>query len=224
MNVSVIIPSYNAGAYLAQAVSSVRKQRISNNLTTEIIVIDDGSTDDSMEQLSSGSNLIVLRQSHQGAAAARNYGMKEATGDYLLFLDADDVLMPDAIESFCQGLLQNEDAVVVLGMAEDFISEELDAKQAGGLSKKEFPYSGVLAGCCFGERKALLGVGFFDTSLKAGENVDWLARLRNSGLNTVQLDVVTVSRRIHLTNTGRIYIKEQMQDYATIIRRRLLAK
>ena len=45
MKVSVIIPSYNAGAYLAQAVSSVRKQRISNNLTTEIIVIDDGSTD-----------------------------------------------------------------------------------------------------------------------------------------------------------------------------------
>ena len=232
MKVSVIIPSYNAGTYLAQAVSSVRKQQTGFPLDTEIIVIDDGSSDGSVEQLQGlaaaertlGSDLWILRQNHQGAAAARNYGMRKAKGDWLLFLDADDVLMPDAIESFCQGLLQNEDAMIALGMAEDFVSEELDAKQADGLSKKEFPYSGVLAGCCFGKREAFLEIGFFDTSLKAGENVDWLARLRNSGLNTVQLDVVTVSRRIHLTNTGRIYIKEQMQDYATIIRRRLLAK
>ena len=232
MKVSVIIPSYNAGTYLAQAVSSVRKQQTSCPLTREIIVIDDGSTDGSIEQLQGPdaaggpleSDLRILRQNHQGAAAARNYGMKEATGDFLLFLDADDVLMPDAIESFYQGLLQNEDAVVALGMAEDFISEELDAKQAGELSKKEFPYSGVLAGCCFGRRQAVLEVGFFDTSLKAGENVDWLARLRNSGLKTVQLDVVTVHRRIHLTNTGRVYGQEQMRDYATIIRRRLLAR
>ena len=163
-----------------------------------------------------------MRQNHQGAAAARNYGMKEATGDYLLFSDADDVLMPDAIESFYQGLLQNEDAVVALGMAEDFISEELDAKQASELSKKEFPYSGVLAGCCFGKREVFLEVGFFDTSLKAGENVDWLARLRNSGLKTVQLNVITARRRIHLTNTGRVLMQGQMHDYATIIRKRLL--
>ena len=104
------------------------------------------------------------------------------------------------------------------------MSEELDAKQASELSKKEFPYSGVLAGCCFGKREVFLKVGFFDTSLKAGENVDWLSRLRDSGLKTVQLDVVTVRRRIHLTNTGRVYGREQMQDYAAIIRRRLLAR
>lgn len=224
MKVSVIIPCYNAGAYLAQAVSSVIKQKINYPLTREIIVIDDGSTDGCVERLEADPDLIVLRQSHQGAAAARNYGMKEATGDWLLFLDADDVLMPGAIESFYLVFLHNEDVMVALGMAEDFISEELDAKQADGLSKKEFPYSGVLAGCCFGKREAFLEIGLFDTSLKAGENVDWLARLRNSGLKTVQLEAVTVRRRIHLTNTGRVYGKEQMQDYATIIRRRLLAK
>ena len=54
--------------------------------------------------------------------------------------------------------------------------------------------------------------------------MDWLARLRNSGLQTVQLDVVTVRRRIHLTNSGRVLMQGQMQDYATIIRRRLLAQ
>ena len=229
MKVSVIIPSYNAGAYLAQAVSSVRKQKAGFPLITEIIVIDDGSTDDSVEQLegmvaaegASGSDLKILHQDHQGAATARNYGMKEATGEYLLFLDADDLLMPGAIEFLYQGVLQNAGTAAAFGLAEEFISEELDEKQAGRLSKKEAPFSGSLAGC-FGEKEALLEVGFFDTSLnQAGETVDWLARLRNSGLKILQLDQVAVRRRIHLTNTGRVRAQEEMQAYAAIIRKRL---
>ena len=224
MKLSVIIPCYNAGLYLAQAVSSIRKQQTSFPLTAEIIVIDDGSTDNCMERLQ-GSDIIVLHQDHQGASAARNYGMKEATGEYLLFLDADDVLVPDAIESLYQGLLQNEGAVVAFGMAEEFISEEIDTETAAGLSKKEIPFGAFLSGCCFGKRNELLKVGFFDTSLtQAGETVEWLARLRNCSLKTVQLDVVTVHRRIHLTNSGRVLMQGQMQDYATIIRKRLLAQ
>lgn len=224
MKLSVIIPSYNAGSYLNEAVSSVRKQQTSFPLTEEIIVIDDGSTDGSVEQVQD-SNLIVLHQDHQGASAARNYGMKEATGDWLLFLDADDVLVPDAVESLFQGLLQYEGSVVALGMAEEFISEELDANTAAGLAKKDIPFGAFLSGCCLGKKEELLKVGFFDTSLnQAGETVDWLARLRNSGLCTVQLDKITVRRRIHLTNSGRVLMQGQMQDYATIIRRRLLAQ
>ena len=224
MKLSVIIPCYNAGSYLSQAVSSIRNQKTSFSLDTEIIVIDDGSTDGCVEKLQ-GSDLKILHQNHQGASAARNYGMKEATGEYLLFLDADDVLVPDAVESLYQGLLQQKGSAVVLGMAEEFVSEELDAKTAAGLAKKEIPFGAFLSGCCFGKKEALLQVGFFDTSLnQAGETVDWLARLRNSGLKTVQLDVVTVRRRIHLTNSGRVLMQGQMQDYATIIRRRLLTQ
>ena len=223
MKLSVIIPSYNAGTYLAQAVSSVRKQLTDFPLLTEIILIDDGSTDGSIEGIQ-GSDLVVLHQDHQGASAARNYGMREATGEYILFLDADDKLLPNAVDSLYQGLLQHG-GEVALGMAEEFISEEIDAKTAAGLPKKEIPFGAFLSGCCFGKKEALLKVGFFDTSLnQAGETVDWLARLRNSGLQVVQLDTVTVKRRIHLTNSGRVLMQGQMQDYATIIRRRLLAK
>jgi glycosyltransferase involved in cell wall biosynthesis len=224
MKLSVIIPCYNAGPYLAQAVSSIRNQQTGFPLATEIIVIDDGSTDGCVEQLQ-GSDLKILHQDHQGASAARNYGMQEAKGDYLLFLDADDVLTPDAVESLYQGLLKHEGVAVAFGMAEEFISEELDAKTAGGLTKKEIPFGAFLSGCCLGKKEDLLKVGFFDINLKSGgETVDWLARLRNSGLKTLQLDTVTVRRRIHLTNTGRVLMQGQMQDYATIIRRRLLAQ
>jgi len=224
MKLSVIIPCFNAGQYLVQAVASVREQQASFSLTTEIIVIDDGSTDGCVEHLQ-GSDLKILHQDHQGASAARNYGMKEATGDYLLFLDADDVLVNDAIELLYQKLMQKENTAVALGMAEEFISEEIDAKTAAELPKKEVPFGAFLSGCCFGKKEELLKVGFFDTSLnQAGETVDYLARLRNSGLSVVQLDKVTVRRRIHLTNSGRVLMQGQMQDYATIIRRRLLAQ
>ncbi len=151
MRLSVIIPSYNAGSYLAQAVTSVRKQQTSVPLSTEIIVIDDESTDGSVERLE-GSDLKLLHQSHQGAAAARNYGMREAKGEYLLFLDADDVLVPGAIELLYQGLLQNDGVAVAFGMAEEFISEELDAEQTRGLAVKGTPFLGSLAGC-FGKKK-----------------------------------------------------------------------
>lgn len=223
MKLSVIIPSYNAGVYLAQAVSSVRKQKTGFPLTTEIIVIDDGSTDHSVEQLQ-GSNLIILHQDHQGSAKARNYGIKEATGDYILFLDADDKLVPDAIETLYHGLLQNKPAVAALGMAQEFISEEIDAETAAGLPKKEVPFGAFLSGCCLVEKDALLKVGFFDASLDAGETVDWLARLRNSGLPIVELEIITAHRRIHLTNKGRIHEKIQMKEYAAIIRKRMLAQ
>lgn len=224
MKLSVIIPCFNAGQYLAQAVASVREQQASFSLITEIIVIDDGSTDGCVEHLQ-GSDLKILHQDHQGASAARNYGMKEATGDYLLFLDADDVLVNDAIELLYQKLMQKENTAVALGMAEEFISEEIDAKTAAELPKKEVPFGAFLSGCCFGKKEELLKVGFFDTTLnQAGETVDYLARLRNSGLSVVQLDKVTVRRRIHLTNSGRVLMQGQMQDYATIIRRRLLAQ
>ena len=224
MKLSVIIPCFNAGQYLVQAVASVREQQASFSLITEIIVIDDGSTDGCVEHLQ-GSDLKILHQDHQGASAARNYGMKEATGDYLLFLDADDVLVNDAIELLYQKLMQKENTAVALGMAEEFISEEIDAKTAAELPKKEVPFGAFLSGCCFGKKEELLKVGFFDTSLnQAGETVDYLARLRNSGLSVVQLDKVTVRRRIHLTNSGRVLMQGQMQDYATIIRRRLLAQ
>lgn len=223
MKVSVIIPCYNAGSYLVEAVSSVRAQKTSFPLTSEIIVIDDDSPDGCVEQLDGGSDLKILHQNHQGASAARNYGMREATGEYLLFLDDDDKLVPDAVETLYQGLLQNE-SDVVLGMAEEFISEEITAQAAASLSKKKVPFGAFLSGCCFGKREVILKVGFFDTSLKSGETVDWLARLRESGLKMVQLTQVTVCRRIHLTNSGRVYEQEQMQGYASIIRKRILAQ
>lgn len=96
--VSVIIPVFNASRYLRECIDSVLSQSYRN---IEIVVVNDGSTDDSfLIAQSYGDKIVLLNQPNQGAAAARNNGILHATGDYFQFLDADDVLDADKIK--CQ--------------------------------------------------------------------------------------------------------------------------
>lgn len=85
--ISVIIPVYNQSDTIEKAIISVLEQEWNN---IELIVVDDGSTDDLDDIIKSKKNLIYLKQSHQGVSAARNRGIEHATGEYITFLDADD--------------------------------------------------------------------------------------------------------------------------------------
>ncbi len=96
ISVSVIIPAYNAGAYLQRCLDSVYAQTAP---ASEIIVIDDGSTDNTAGILQSqGSAIRVISQKNQGRSAARNAGIKAAQSDYIAFLDADDEYLPGHLE------------------------------------------------------------------------------------------------------------------------------
>lgn len=91
IDVSVIIPAHNAAATLLRAIKSVHRQ-LTGGLGVEIIVIDDGSTDDTLkhERSSSCRQVTFLQQPNEGAASARNRGIRNARGKYIAFLDADD--------------------------------------------------------------------------------------------------------------------------------------
>jgi len=96
--VSVIVPTYNCARYIGEAIDSVSSQ---TRRASEIIVVDDGSTDDTEGVLRSYVDTGIvryIRQSNQGPGAARNTGIASATGDYIAFLDADDALTPDSLE------------------------------------------------------------------------------------------------------------------------------
>jgi glycosyltransferase involved in cell wall biosynthesis/SAM-dependent methyltransferase len=92
--ISVIITCYNYGHYLPQAIASVVQQTYS---TTEILVVDDGSTDNTREVAALYPEVKYIYQRNQGLSAARNTGIAQSTGEYLVFLDADDWLLPDAL-------------------------------------------------------------------------------------------------------------------------------
>jgi glycosyltransferase involved in cell wall biosynthesis len=95
--VSVIIPSFNAELYILETINSVLNQ---SHEQVEVIVVDDGSTDKTLEIISSIADprLIMVRQENAGACAARNLGFIKSRGDYIQFLDADDLLSPNKIQ------------------------------------------------------------------------------------------------------------------------------
>ncbi|PRY15752.1 glycosyl transferase family 2 [Pontibacter ummariensis] len=122
--VSIIIPVYNSAKFLAAAVSAVQRQTYDN---TEIIIIDDASTDNTYELAKTyeSETCIVLRQNKAGAATARNLGLKNATGKYVQFLDVDDFLSEEKIEQQVKALDNQESKVAVCYYIEFFNEEEL---------------------------------------------------------------------------------------------------
>lgn len=111
--ISVIMPCYNAEKYLTQAIESVFSQTYSN---VELIVIDDGSTDGSINILRTyGDRLTLLEQNHQGPYPARNRGLKASHGKYVAFLDADDYWAADCLAELHQALTSGHAELVYCG-------------------------------------------------------------------------------------------------------------
>lgn len=114
---SIVIPCYNYGHWLARAVASVLAQ---DGDDWELLVIDDGSTDDTAQVAREllahhPGRLRFLSQPNRGAAAVRNRGIDETRGDYLIFLDADDELAPDALAAYRELLVRLPDADLLAG-------------------------------------------------------------------------------------------------------------
>jgi len=110
-NVSVIIPAYNSAVSLPRCINSIFSQTIKPG---EVIIINDGSTDNTAEVVRGyGNNIIYLEQDNQGPAAARNRGLKQTNGEFVAFLDADDYWKPQFLETTVGFLEKHPEAVAV---------------------------------------------------------------------------------------------------------------
>ena len=106
--ISVVIPLYNKEKTIEQSLNSVLQQK---GCEFEVVVIDDGSTDNSVEQVKKINNpkIKLVSQPNGGPGAARNTGAKAANGDWLVFLDADDELLPNALQIFAEAMQSHPD-------------------------------------------------------------------------------------------------------------------
>ena len=118
MDFSVVIPTYNRAPLLAEALASVFAQEHS---AREVIVVDDGSTDGTIESLDPfRERVTVLRQENRGPAAARNLGVAHARGEYVAFLDSDDVWFPWTLATYRRAIESHDGPSLVSGAHVDF--------------------------------------------------------------------------------------------------------
>ncbi|MBR5939263.1 glycosyltransferase family 2 protein, partial [Candidatus Saccharibacteria bacterium] len=114
--VSIIVPIYNTAKYLSTCLNSIKNQSYEN---LEIILIDDGSSDDSGkvadDYAKKDSRFKVIHQKNAGQSAARNVGIKKATGKYLGFTDSDDQIKPDFVKSLLKLYEKNHASIAVCG-------------------------------------------------------------------------------------------------------------
>lgn len=168
--VSIIIPCWNAQHTVADAIESAFAQR-NSGVEIEIVVVDDGSTDNSLDIIKSfGSRINFIANSHQGACAARNTGLVNASGGYLQFLDADDYLTEGKV-SRQAGLLTESEATFVAGSfySEHWSSNERTCKQL----RRQDPWVALLAGGgCLGITSSNLWCASAIRSI-GGWNIEW---------------------------------------------------
>jgi glycosyltransferase involved in cell wall biosynthesis len=187
----VIVPVHNGEAYLAEAMQSARSQGIG---PLEIIVIDDGSTDDTPRVAQqSGNCSIYHHQENAGPAAARNRGLAVARANVIGFLDADDLWPQDKLPTQLRFLDAHPHVDAVLGAIQWL-------RRAPGRSAFEHagaPMKGFQLGCGLYRRRIFDRVGLFDPSLHPSDDVDWLLRAREKQATIAALDEVGLLYRHH---------------------------
>lgn len=176
--ISVIIPCYNHGHYLAEAVESIKSQDYSH---AEIIVVDDGSTDNTSE-VSKKINVKYIKQENAGLSAARNTGIRHSSGELLVFLDADDWLLPGALKINSEILSQNPELAFTAGAHEKVytgkgITKDIVKNVAGDchLRLLEGNFIGMHAAVMY--RRWVFDNYSFDTSLNFCEDYDLLLKV-----------------------------------------------
>jgi glycosyltransferase involved in cell wall biosynthesis len=213
--VSAIIAAYNREAYLSDAIESIMNQTYRN---LEIIVIDDGSTDNTKEVALRFAPLVrYYYQPNGGIAAAWNRGIKLASGDFFAFLDADDLWTDNKIEQQMNVIREDAKLDIAFGLVKQFYSPELSEGERQKLRCPDDMVPGVSAITMLIRRESFFKVGWFDTQWRKGIFSDWYLRARECGLVSHILPRLVAQRRLHQTNHG-IVNRDKSIDYVRMLR------
>lgn len=179
--VSIIIPCFNQDRFLAQAIESALKQ---SHCHLEVIVVDDGSTDDSSRVATRYGGVELIWQPNRGLSAARNAGLGASAGEYLVFVDADDRLLDDALQAGVNCLADRPECAFVYGYYRLITADGAPLPSAGRRCATEDHYLEMLRGNYIGMHAAVMyrrtvfeAVGGFDTTLGACEDYELYLRI-----------------------------------------------
>jgi glycosyltransferase involved in cell wall biosynthesis len=219
--VSIVIPCYNAAALIGDAIRSALGQTYPE---TEVIVVDDGSTDDSVNIVRSfGPRVRCEAGPHRGAPAARNRGLSVASGDWIQFLDADDLLFPEKIEKQIQARPKDSDSIVFC----DY--DEVETRAGAIIQATRAPFDGgdpipfilrrqIGTAAPLHPKKWLTAVGGFDETLPCAQEYDLHLRLACRGATFVYLPLTLCRVRKQASSLSSNYIKI-LNQYPNILSR-----
>ncbi len=213
--VALLIPAYNAGAWLADAIESALGQRHCH----EIVVIDDGSEDATADVARGYAPAVrLLRQEHAGTGVARNLGVAATDAAVVAFLDADDRFTAAGLDLRVDFLLDHPECDLVFGQSRRFeLTREDGPVPSGPLEPCALPGAAVI------RRPALERIGPFRESAVA-DALDWLLRARELPIREAVLPEQVLWRRVHGGNTSRTDYREYARALkASLDRRRATA-
>lgn len=217
---SVIIPSYNQAIYLPSTLDSLLAQTYRD---FEIIVVDDGSTDDTDTVLAHYQGQIQsIHQDNKGLSSARNSGFAASRGEYIYFLDSDDLLLPNALENFVAYLDSHPDCALVYSAWQQITSDgtrvldEVHPHHEGHVLKelllREFFF---FASMTIIRRNALKKVGLFDEELTWSDDADMWLRLAQAGCIFGYIDEPVVQYRVHMRSMSAAVTLKQIEGWQT---------
>ena len=196
VTVTAIVTFWNREQYLAEAIESVLAQ----NRVLELVLVDDGSTDASVEiarRFVPPGRLV--QQENRGSAGASNTGVRNATGDYVAFCDSDDLWTSDKLDAQLGALAADPTLDFVFGHAEEFLSPEIDPATARTRALRAVIPAALPSAALV--RKSLFDrVGPFDETLHNGAWIDWYARAHTAGARECIVPDLVLRRRIHARN------------------------
>lgn len=199
--VDIVVPCFNQGRFLAEAVTSALDQTYGS---IGVVVVDDGSTDETPPVAAGfGERIRYVRIDHRGPSAARNVGIRATDGEFLLFLDADDRLPPDAVERHLEVVRNHPAGSVYYGAWQNVDVSGTFLADVGPYPLQEETFHRLLEGYAPAppslliRRQAVLTAGLFDESLALQEDWDLWLRIAAAGHEFVPVPGVVAVRRRH---------------------------
>lgn len=198
--VSVIIPVYNGSRFIRECLESVLNQSYP---VQEIIVVNDGSTDDSAQIISTIPGITSINTENKGVASARNMGIKHCKGHWVCFIDQDDFWTENSLELKINMVNQNPEAELVIGKQKWFLDGLNEIPAWVKPEQMEGELDGYLLGCSLIRKSLFERYGFFDDKFRFCSDFDWFFRLKDDGIAFDQVDEVVLKKRIHAGNESR---------------------
>jgi glycosyltransferase involved in cell wall biosynthesis len=199
--VSIVLPVLNASRFLEQALASVTAQAY---LPNEIVAVDGGSTDGTLDTLAAAPRARVLRQAGQGLPAAWNEGIAAARGQYVCFLDADDLWPANRLDLQIRHLEAQPEALFCIGHVMLFLEPGCRLPATLNPAALAGSHLGHMPGTLMARRALFDQVGVFEMHWRIASDIEWFARLRDAHVPGVELSDVLLYRRIHDANLSQL--------------------